>query len=367
MTRKVIVYRHPSDFPTEVAALFERAANRELEMSAPWHANLIDAVFQGEDSPAIYVLVSDGQARAAVALLHRRKWWGHELRSMANFYTSYSEPLLAEDAGLPECLALLDGIRSQHKRLVSLYLGPLDPDSPASVHWKAALESRRYACFLQFRFANWYLPTNGDWESYLAERDSQIRNTLKRKQPKFLSAGGRLQVYRNLADLDDALSAYQHVYAKSWKRPEPYPQFIPGLLRCATEQGWLRLGIATLHGTPIAAQIWLVNRGRAAIFKLAYDEAFKSYSAGSLLTAHLMQEVMSNDGVREVDYLIGNDAYKQGWMSHRRDRKAIQAFNLQHPVGCFGAVRELLADQTRPLREWWRQLSTRSSTEAASK
>ena len=40
----------------------------------------------------------------------------------------------------------------------------------------------------------------------------------------------------------------------------------------------------------------------------------------SILIAHLMQHVIDVDRVDEIDFLYGNDTYKQDWMSERRER-----------------------------------------------
>ena len=44
-----------------------------------------------------------------------------------------------------------------------------------------------------------------------------------------------------------------------------------------------------------------------------------------------MQHVIDTDHVEEVDYLTGDDAYKQDWMSHRRERIGLVAFNPRTP------------------------------------
>jgi hypothetical protein len=51
-----------------------------------------------------------------------------------------------------------------------------------------------------------------------------------------------------------------------------------------------------------------VRAGRAEIFKVAYDEAHKALSPGTLVTALVMEHVLEVDRVREVDYLTGDDA-----------------------------------------------------------
>jgi hypothetical protein len=153
---------------------------------------------------------------------------------------------------------------------------------------------------------------------------------------------------------DVGIADYNKVYATSWKVEEPFPAFIPGLIRSLAAKGWLRLGLAYLDGEPVAAQIWIVAHGRAAIFKLAYDERFATYSAGSILSAHLMRHVLDVDKVAEVDYLIGDDAYKQDWMSHRRERWGIVAYNPRTFFGLVGALKQILGEYRRKLLTYFR-------------
>jgi hypothetical protein len=175
-----------------------------------------------------------------------------------------------------------------------------------------------------------------------------VRNTIKRMTKKFAADGGTLQVVSHTQDLPAAIAAYQQVYAASWKRPEPFADFSPGLLTTCASQGWLRLGIAWLNERPIAAQLWIVANDRAEVYKLAYDEEFKAYSPGTLLTAKLMQHAIELDNVKEIDYLIGDDPYKETWMSHRRERWGIVAYNPRTLTGLVGLTREVLGRWAKP-------------------
>ena len=107
----------------------------------------------------------------------------------------------------------------------------------------------------------------------------------------------------------------------------------------AAAQGWLRLGVLRLDGQAIAAQLWLVKRGKANIFKLAYVEGFERFSAGSVLTAALMRHVIDVDHVQVVDYLTDDDAYKRDWISHRRERRGLVAFDDRTPVGLWAGFK----------------------------
>ena len=64
-------------------------------------------------------------------------------------------------------------------------------------------------------------------------------------------------------------------------------------------------------------------------------------SAGTVLSAHLFKHALDEDRVVEIDYLTGDDAYKQSWMTERRQRVGIIACNPRTPRGLMIGAREL--------------------------
>jgi hypothetical protein len=209
----------------------------------------------------------------------------------------------------------------------------MNPDSSTFATVQRALELAGFGCERYFCFGNWYLQAPSSWAGYLASREGKLRSTIKRMKQRLASEGGHVEIITSAADLERGIAAYEAVYANSWKVPEPSPGFVPGLMRLCAKRGAMRLGVVWLDGRAIATQFWIVAYGRAEIYKVAYDEAFKSHSPGTVLTAHLIQHVLEQDGVQEVDYLIGDDAYKKNWMSHRRERWGLVAYNRHSPLG----------------------------------
>lgn len=60
--------------------------------------------------------------------------------------------------------------------------------------------------------------------------------------------------------------------------------------------------------------------GTAYIHKLAYLEAAKPLSPGSVLSAALFRHVIDVDRVELVDFGTGDDPYKRDWMEAVRPR-----------------------------------------------
>ena len=283
---------------------------------------------------------------------------GSSITSLSNYYSSLYGPIGAAAAVTADsCRALARSLRRDINGSSVIDLQPLDPEGPLCRHLADALRAEGYAVDTYFCFGNWYLPVNGRrWADIEPSIPSKQRNTIKRARKKFAEEGAwTLTVHTEPGQaLEQAIQDYEAIYARSWKQPEPFVDFVPGLCRWTAARGWLRLGVMRLGDTPIAAQIWFVHQGKALIFKLAYDESHKRLSAGSVLTAELMRHVVDVDAAEEIDYLTGDDAYKADWMTHRRERVGLVAFRLGSPHGLAAAARHALG-RLRSARRQTRQ------------
>lgn len=335
------VFLHPDQFPLDVKKLIDDAEHDHFQLGNHWYKNLVDEVYPAPNRVHIYVLRRNGIPLAALPILAVRGTLGWNIYSLSNYYTSLYAPAVAPELKHSDFAALIKAAMDAHSPVASLRFSPMDPSSiPYRRLWNA-LQANGLAPFSFFCFGNWYLNGLSTWQNYLEGRNGQLRSTIKRTAKKFTVAGGKLELVMGGPDLQRSIVAYEQVYAKSWKQMEPYPNFIPGLIRICAERGWLRLGVAWVDGTPIAAQVWVVVNGKANIYKLAYDENYKSHGSGTLLTAMLMEHVMEKDKVTEVDYLTGDDPYKKAWMSDRRERWGIIAYNPKSFSGALGLAREV--------------------------
>jgi len=356
---RVEVYRKIALLPEDVLLALDRAEAHDIEQGRDWLANLITTVFPDDQGVAFYALFGGDELLALLPVRHADRG---EVLSLGNFYTSLYQPYLASGLTVESLARLLEFIKDADETVSAMRYAPMDVDGRCYMLLLAASREARFFSFSFFCFGNWYLPVTTDHVSYFSGRPSQIKNSIKRKSREFQQAGGALEIIFGTDRLEDGIEAYESVYSSSWKVPEPFPEFTPSLIRMLARNGWLRLGVATLNGQPIAAQIWIVAHGRASIFKLAYHEDFKRYSAGTILTAKLMEHVIDVDRVREVDYLIGDDPYKASWMTHRRERWGIIAYNPRSVYGAVGAAREYLGRRIKPAIIYFRNKLARYLT-----
>jgi CelD/BcsL family acetyltransferase involved in cellulose biosynthesis len=344
-----------ADLPPDVQALFHNNPLNDLQCSWVWFKNLAETALRPEQSAHVHVMRHKGQPTVALPVLAQRGPGGQRITALATYYTSLFAPTAVPALQAKAWLQLVQHLLQSHPPVVSIQLAPMDASTESFTALQGALRAAGLRTHDYFCFGNWYLPVASDSSSYLAQRPGDVRNTLRRQSKKFTAAGGQLLILSQAADAARAAALFTQVYDLSWKQPEPHPQFIPGLVRLCAEQGWLRMGLAVLDGQPIAAQLWMVAAGKASIFKLAYNPAHKQFSPGTLLTAHLMQQVIDSDHVTEVDYLTGDDAYKNQWMSQRRERRGLMAYNTANAAGWWLAQRHAWGQRLKPLRARWLQ------------
>lgn len=296
------------------------------------------------------LLTTTGRQVGCLPLMRPHGRW--MLRSVGNYYSPVFGPIWQTLAG--EQVDWADAARSikQLPFAAVLQMQPLEADGQFLSEMQRALRSAGYAVDRFFCFGNWYHLTQGQtFETYWAQRPSRLRHTVERARRRLdQTHAWRTEVLTHVSPaLERAVDAFQSVYARSWKQPEQCPGFMPGLIRMAADTGALRLGQLWLDDEVVASQVWLVHGGKASIYKLAYVPGHEKLSLGSVLTAALMQHVIDSDQVAEVDYLMGDDAYKQDWMTHRRERVGLIAFDRRRWRGLLAWARHQAG---RHVRRW---------------
>jgi hypothetical protein len=348
---RVITYDRLDALPGEYDAFFSENGAESFFLSLPWFRNFCANALDQGDELRIFATEQTHSSCAPVAALltrfQRRSVWQlapRTLHSLSNFYTSLYGPLLSRSLASPTVVeSLVRAISTDKPGWDVVDLKWLDSGAPVFGELQRAFRAAGMVVQTYFSSGNWYLPANGmSFREYWDGLRSSVRNIAKSKNKKIERSGrAQLEIVTGSNGLESAIEAYERVYASSWKTAEPYPAFIPGLIQTCAEQGWLRLGVVRVDGEPAAVQLWIVNNGKAAIYKIAYDKRFADLSVGSFLTTHMMEHVLDIDRVREVDYLTGDDKYKQDWMTHRRERWGILAMNPRTLRGAMAIARHV--------------------------
>lgn len=306
-----------------------RRPGREVALFDDWHEFVHDAAGALADGPCPYrrlgwlQLTRDHVLGSTPLLAARAReggdaaWWvlTGSGEAWASWYSLRVGPIIV-GAIRPDLLA--EGARALKSRLPRVTLAPMGQADAALA--RQALRAAGWWTRDSEATANWVARTAGlSFADYWAARPSKLRNTVARKSR---TAGLEIAIVNHF----DAVrwADYEAVYAASWKGQEGSPAFLRAM---AERSRGLRLGVAHKDGRAIAAQLWTVDGDTATIHKLAYDEAAKALSPGSILGRAMFEHVLTRDRPVEIDYGTGDEPYKAEWMDERRSLRRIEAWN----------------------------------------
>lgn len=343
VTSRALIKRYVgmSTLPEFYSPLFLEASKRSIFFSQPWFQNFDRTVVDEPTSTRIYGVEIQQQGRSnrpIGALLLRtdsKSRWGIAPRvfeGLSNYYTALYGPVLGSDRdeSAKAVELIVEALNNDRREWDVVNLRPLNVNDPEHNSLSESFHARNMVTQTYLCFGNWYLDVQGrSYVDYLSGLSSVLRKNIPYAARKLeRTSQVRYVLITSHQGLEQGLQDYEKVYRVSWRdKAEPYPGFIPGLVRTAAGQGWLRLGVLYLDDEPAAAQLWLTHSGIASIYKICYDERFSKLSVGTVLTAKMMEQALDVDKVREVDYLGGDEPYKSAWMSHRRERWGMMVFN----------------------------------------
>lgn len=309
-------------------ALF--GANPGLFNSTAWWRNVLaHGILPGSEPFFLLCLLGDTPAALFPMRTGGRGWQF----ALTTPYTCLYQPLLHPDLDAASRRAVFSVFARFCRGSAITWLDALDASWPYLPEWAACARAAGLIVLRFDAFGNWHERVAGQrWHDYLAARPGPLREIIRRRfrrTEREATAGFRL--ITGSAEIEAGIAAYESVYARSWKEPEPFPRFNAGLMRIGGAAGWLRLGVFHLGDRPVAAQFWTVENGVATVLKLAHDQAFKAWSPGTLLTAWMVRRLLDEERVAEIDFGRGDDSYKQGWARQRRQRVGLILANPLHP------------------------------------
>lgn len=269
------------------------------------------ALLQGAGHKPLIAVAKNGENAAALAL----DWTGEKLQILTNWYAFTWRDM--RTSGVTDDSFLNALARDLSRRAKQIDLAKLTADDGTLTRFTRAFRNAGWWVFESRCDINHYLPVSGrSYAEYLAERPGQLRSTIKRKAKL-------VDVALSQGFSPEDWAAYEAIYAESWKPEEGDPAVLRRFAENESTAGRFRFGIAHHEGEPVAAQLWTVENGVAYIHKLAHRENARQLSAGTTLTAALLEQVIDHDQVREVDFGTGDDPYKRDWMEAVRNRYAL--------------------------------------------
>jgi CelD/BcsL family acetyltransferase involved in cellulose biosynthesis len=336
----------PQALPLDVVALLDEAPGL-FAGRAWWGVVLAHAMPAGAEASFVAIRWA-GRVAALLPMMRI----GGRLNSLSTPYTCEYVPLFAAGLNAAARLAIMAAFCRfcRSSGIVRLDALPAEWDGLADLETGARQAGMHVLRFNHF--GNWIEDVGGlDWSAYLLRRTGALRETVRRRMRRAENlADARFDLLTRSDQMDQAAEAFESVYRRSWKDAEPFPTFNVALMRVMAPLGLLRFGVWSIGAEPVAAQIWVVKDGHAIVLKLAHDEAFKAHSPGTVLTALMLRHLLDQEHVTQIDFGRGDDAYKQGWATRRRQRIGILLVNPWRGSGMAALLRHVAGRLRTKLR-----------------
>ena len=341
---EIVRYHSLEALPPDYGSLFENAAKESFFSSPLWYRAILAAAREPGEELCLYGLQEKSGGRplalllASSSLKKRGPYGARLLTGCQNVYTLQFSPLLAPDGAerRQAVFELVGALAADRPRWDVISFSMMNRDSDIFDHLLAAFDHFGMRTEPYFQFGNWYEDIGGrSFDTYLAERGKNVKKTLAWKDRRFSKRpDAGFEICTGDEGLERAMAAFKKVYETSWKEPEQFPGFIERLIQDCASHGMLRMGNLYLEDEPVATWFIIVSHGTAIGFKTAYDPKTPSnLSVGGVLTYKVMKYLIDEEKVSRIDFGIGDEAYKTQWLTKRRERWGILAYNRRTPKG----------------------------------
>jgi hypothetical protein len=347
---QVTLYEDLDSLPQSYEIFFQEVAKKDFFSSRAWLENIFNTTLEGNTRPRFYGVETNDFESIPQALLvftsaaqngaKIKGWWVKEsaIAGTTN-YLCYSHTFLYTDRTYDlsaTTKALITQLKKDKYSLVDLNLFASESISLPILN-QAFNDAGMKASTYEY-CSNWVENTEHlDYQHYLSNRSKSTRKgTLRKKRRLQENHKVRFEILTQESDSEKAILLFDEVYAKSWKEPNYFQDFTPGLIRACAQQGTLRFGVLYIDDKAASVELCIAANDKATFAKSAYDPDYAEHSASSILLLHMIEHVISSDQAKLLSFGLFDDAYKKSWCQERRLINGIVAFNTHTFWGAIG-------------------------------
>jgi CelD/BcsL family acetyltransferase involved in cellulose biosynthesis len=308
-------------------------------LTPEWFRSCAALAGAGEDD---FVLVwrRDGEVRGVLPLTRSRRRLLKVLRFAGAPFADWLTPVCRPEDERQMATDCALWLGSERKAWDLLELTRLEVEGA----WPAALweapggrlasarpQSRDVLPFIRFG--------EGGYEEYLAGLSRNRRSQLRRKRRKLESEHGLVfSMTTREEDLEEDLGTFFRLHEERWEErggsaalSAEWKQVHSRFAAAALERGWLRLWTASLDGEPGAAWYgWRI--GERYCFALSgLRNGTEPLSLGTVMLARTI-EGAAGEGALVYDMLRGDEPYKRGFETGRREAESLVLGRRLHPA-----------------------------------
>jgi CelD/BcsL family acetyltransferase involved in cellulose biosynthesis len=176
----------------------------------------------------------------------------------------------------------------------------------------------------RLRFVCPHIPLAGTYREYL-QGLGRRENLRRREKWLFRQPGVSIEVARTPEEARVAVERFLELHRARWAveggsdglSDARHEAFHRAAVQELARRGWLRLYTLFAARRPVASVYGAVHGGTFLYYQSGYDPAWASKSVGLVLLARTLEDAY-REGLREFDFLRGDEAYKAQWARAER-------------------------------------------------
>ncbi len=194
-------------------------------------------------------------------------------------------------------------------------------------------------------YINLNLPWNDIYNSYA----SILKNIIRRKSKKIEKSDSGLVEIKPDDDIEKFFSEFLRLNKLSLQKrgirspfyEKDFLEFHRKIIRALFGKEKIKFYFLKKDGKYIAGIYILIHGTKYYYYQSGFDPTFENDSPGTLLFHYCIKAAYEN-GVKEFDFLRGNEPYKRNWTEHARTNVKISVFNCTTKGRLLGYIDNLI-------------------------
>jgi len=354
MNLRVTVYNDLDTLPEYYDSFFKKVAIKDFFSSRDWFKNIINTTLNTNTELFLYGIEEYTHTPTPKVLLITTRavqnrngakingWWlpNSSIAGLTNFQCYSHTYLYPENTdNLDEITSeLVNHLKKEKRPVIDLNLFPKDSECQKTLNKHFNLAGMTA---LNYEYcSNWVETTeHTNYEKYLANRSKSTRKGILRKRRRLEENHDvKIEILSKENDAERAISLFNEVYSASWKEPEYFQDFTPGLIRTCAKNGTLRLGVLYIDEQAASVEFSITANRKTTFAKSAYNTKFSEHSASSILLLHMIEHSLEMEKSKLLSFGLFDDDYKKSWCKDRRLIEGIVIFNTSTLRGCIGLI-----------------------------
>jgi Acetyltransferase (GNAT) domain len=252
----------------------------------------------------------------------RQRFWGIPARLVMNLFNPHTcrSDIALLERGREALELVLDAV--DHDPWDVMFLQEIPERSTFLGLLPAACQARGWQLHTRPSLDSPYLVIEGEWEDFYKGLSSTFRKGLRGKRNRLRASGVTVEIQcaRGEKAIAGVMPEVMGVAERSWSGERgssisspPNRPFYENVLRDFAMGDHLRVWTLRVDGALAAFEIHVVWGRTAAPLKACFDPSFGHLSVGSILEAHVTEEVFRSGEFDRYDLLGKADFYKTRW------------------------------------------------------